>query len=47
VGWNEKSYPWSQDQPGSGPVEPLLLPWGGISSVRYTWNGSAFVRTGG
>jgi hypothetical protein len=47
VGWNEKSYPWSQDPPGSGPVEPLLLPWGGISSVRYTWNGSAFVRTGG
>ena len=47
VGWDEKSYPWSQDPPGSGPVEPLLLPWGGISSVRYTWNGSAFVRTGG
>jgi hypothetical protein len=47
VGWTEKTYPWAQDQPGSGPVEPLLLPWGGISSVRYTWNGSAFVRSGG
>jgi hypothetical protein len=41
-GWTEKTYPWSQDQPGSGQVEPLLLPWGGIKSVRYTWNGSAF-----
>jgi hypothetical protein len=42
TGWTEKSYAWSQDQPGSGQVEPLLLPWGGIKSVRYTWNGSAF-----
>lgn len=42
TGWAEKTYPWSQDQPGSGQVEPLLLPWGGIKSVRYTWNGSAF-----
>ncbi len=46
TGWTEKTYPWSQDQPGSGPVEPLLLPWGGIRSVRYTWNGSSFVQTG-
>ena len=46
TGWTEKTYPWSQDPPGSGPVEPLLLPWGGIRSVRYTWNGSAFVQTG-
>jgi hypothetical protein len=42
TGWTEKTYPWAQDQPGSGQVEPLLLPWGGIKSVRYTWNGSAF-----
>jgi hypothetical protein len=42
TGWTEKTYPWSQDQPGSGQLEPLLLPWGGIKSVRYTWNGSAF-----
>jgi hypothetical protein len=44
TGWSEKSYPWAQDQPGSGQLEPLLLPWGGIASVRYTWNGSAFVQ---
>ncbi|MGH7298300.1 MAG: hypothetical protein ACRELB_25395, partial [Polyangiaceae bacterium] len=37
TGWSEKSYPWSQDPPGAGgPLEPLLLPWGGIPSVRYT-----------
>jgi hypothetical protein len=46
-GWNKKTYPWAQDPPGDGTLEPLLLPWGGIASVRYTWNGSQFVRTGG
>jgi hypothetical protein len=44
-GWTEKTYPWAQDTPGSGSLEPLLLPWGGIRSVRYTWNGSAYVKS--
>jgi len=44
TGWTEKTYPWSQDQPGSGVLEPLLLPWGGIRALRYGWNGSAFTR---
>jgi hypothetical protein len=43
TGWTQKTYPWSQETPGAGQVEPLLLPWGGIDSARYTWNGSAFV----
>ncbi len=47
TGWTEKTYPWTQDPPGSGPIEPVLLPWGGIPSVRYSWNGSAFARSGG
>lgn len=47
MGWSEKTYPWTQDPPGSGPIEPLLLPWGGMSSVRYTWSGSGFTRSGG
>jgi hypothetical protein len=47
TGWTAKTYPWVQNQPGEGNVEPLLLPWGGIGSVRYTWNGSQFVRSGG
>ena len=25
TGWTAKTYPWAQDQPGSGQVEPLLL----------------------
>jgi hypothetical protein len=43
TGWTEKTYPWAQDTPGSGSLEPLLLPWGGIASVRYAWNGTTFV----
>jgi hypothetical protein len=46
-GWSAKTYPFAQDQPGEGSIEPLLLPWGGFSSVRYTWNGQQFVRAGG
>ncbi len=44
TGWSEKSYPWAQDTPGSGDVEPLVLPWGGIHAVRYRWNGSTFAE---
>jgi hypothetical protein len=40
-GWTEKTYPWPQDKPGAA-IEPLLLPWGGIPSLRYTWNGTQF-----
>jgi hypothetical protein len=43
-GWTEKTFPWRQEQPGAGQVEPLLLPWGGISSVRYTYNGSEYAK---
>ncbi|MGH7271189.1 MAG: hypothetical protein ACREJ3_12245, partial [Polyangiaceae bacterium] len=34
-GWTVKTYPFAQVEPGSGDIEPLLLPWGGVSSVRY------------
>jgi hypothetical protein len=44
TGWTEKTYPWAQDQPGSGTVEPLILPWGGIPNIRYAWNGSGFAK---
>jgi hypothetical protein len=40
-GWNARSYPWQQEQPG-GQMEPLLLPWGGVSGLRYAWDGSKF-----
>lgn len=41
-GWTKDSYPWPEDKPGSGAIEPLLLPWGDVKHVRYSWNGSAF-----
>jgi hypothetical protein len=44
TGWTEKTYPWAQDAPGSGSFEPLLLPWGGVSSLRYGWTGSKFEK---
>ncbi len=40
-GWTEKNYPWPQDKTG-GPIEPLLLPWAGVTSLRYTWNGTQY-----
>lgn len=42
AGWTEKTYPWGQDQPGTGSLEPLLLPWGGISALHYSWDGAKF-----
>ncbi len=42
TGWTDKTYPWGQEQPGTGALEPLLLPWGGIPSLRYAWDGSKF-----
>lgn len=45
TGWTEKDYPWAQDTPGSsGPVEPILLPWGKIPNVRYAWSGTSFTK---
>ncbi len=43
-GWTKETYPWPQEKPG-GAVEPLLLPWGGVPNLRYTWNGTAFATT--
>jgi hypothetical protein len=42
TGWTDKSYPWAQDKPGEGTIEPLLLPWGGVTRARYAFSGSAF-----
>ncbi len=40
-GWTKKTYPWGQD-PTGGQIEPLLLPWGGVESLRYAWDGAKF-----
>lgn len=42
--WTDKTYPFSQDQPGAGALEPLLLPWGGIDHLRYSFNGTTFAK---
>jgi hypothetical protein len=44
IGWTDKTFPWGQEKPGSGALEPLLLPWGGIPTLRYAWNGTAFTQ---
>ena len=44
TGWTDKTYPWGQDQPGTGAIEPLLLPWGGIAHLKYSWNGTTFAK---
>ncbi len=43
-GWTDKTYPFTQDQPG-GAIEPLLLPWGGTDHLVYKYNGSAFAKS--
>ncbi|AKU99798.1 hypothetical protein AKJ09_06462 [Labilithrix luteola] len=40
-GWTEKTYPWPQDKPG-GSIEPLLLPWGKLQVLRYSFNGTQY-----
>jgi hypothetical protein len=42
VGWGRTTYPWPEETPGSGAVEPLLLPWGSVKSARYAWDGSRY-----
>ena len=44
--FNPTTKEWNIDfaTPGGGTLEPLLLPWGGVKSARYTWTGSAFVN---
>lgn len=45
TGWTDKTYPWAQDQPGAGALEPLLLPWGKIDHLRYAFSGAQFSKT--
>jgi len=42
TGWTEKTYPWQEEAPGSGALEPLLLPWGKTRELRYVWSGAGF-----
>jgi hypothetical protein len=42
VGWTEKTYPFPADTSAAGGLEPLILPWAGSSSRKYSFDGSAF-----
>ena len=43
-GWNARTYPFNQDGARVGGMEPMPLPWGGASAVRYRWDGATFAR---
>lgn len=42
--WTAATYPFTQDTSANGGLEPLLLPWGGATPVRYRWRGQAFSK---
>ncbi|MBI4704338.1 MAG: hypothetical protein HY744_24805 [Deltaproteobacteria bacterium] len=44
VGLDEQSYPFGQEEPREGGVQPLILPWSGIGAVRYRYDGQQYVR---
>jgi len=41
-GFTQSTYPFPEEKPGAGPIEPLLLPWGATKGLRYTYNGKEF-----
>lgn len=41
-GFTEATFPWSLEKPGTGSLEPLLLPWGGIAQARYAYDGASY-----
>lgn len=43
LGWNQKSYPFPEDQHPAGGLEPLLLPWTTAAPRHYSFNGSEYV----
>ncbi len=43
-GYDEGTYPWRQKMAPEGDFEPLLLPWGGVSRVKVTYDGERFSR---
>jgi hypothetical protein len=43
VGWTDQTYPFPVDKLPYGGLEPLLVPWGEVTSKRYRYDGSAFV----
>jgi hypothetical protein len=44
VGFTKSDYPFNQDTSAVGGLEPLILPWSDIKSLKYKWKGSAFEK---
>ncbi|MEO7109233.1 MAG: hypothetical protein ABI183_02245 [Polyangiaceae bacterium] len=42
TGFTKENFPWAEQAPGSGSIEPVLLPWGTVTSARYAFNGTAY-----
>lgn len=40
--WNGGNYPFTQDTSPVGGVEPLILPWSNLPTVRYRWKNGEF-----
>jgi len=43
VGWTGKSYPFPVDRAPYGGLEPLMVPWGDVTTRKYRFDGSAYV----
>ncbi len=43
TGFTKDNFPWAEQAPGTGSIEPVLLPWGTVTSARYAFNGTAYV----
>jgi hypothetical protein len=44
TGWNGGTYPFTQDTSPVGGVEPLILPWSNLPTVRYRWKAGGFSK---
>jgi hypothetical protein len=42
-GFTKESYPYRQE-PFGGAIEPLLLPWGGVTAARFAFDGNNFSK---
>lgn len=42
--WDAGSYPFTQDTKPVGGVEPLILPWSNLPTVRYRWKNGEFSK---
>jgi hypothetical protein len=42
TGFTKDNFPWAEQAPGTGSIEPVLLPWGSVTSARYAFNGTTY-----